>query len=66
MHEKNSQFILLKIPPHVVSLLGKIHALSIEILLIFKPYREKTCLMPYANNKDTDQSYQRLCYTLHR
>ena len=32
MHEKNSQFILLKIPPHVVRLLGKIHALSIEVL----------------------------------
>ena len=32
MHDKNSQFILLKIPPHLVSLLGKIHALSIEVL----------------------------------
>ena len=32
MHEKKSQFILLKISPHVVRLLGKIHALSIEVL----------------------------------
>ena len=48
MHEINSQFILLKIPPHVVRLLGKIHALSIEVLLTVKPYREKTCLTPYA------------------
>ena len=32
MHEKDSQFILLKIPPHVVRLLGKIYALSIEVL----------------------------------
>ena len=32
MHDKNSQFILLKIPSHLVSLLGKIHALSIEVL----------------------------------
>ena len=33
MHEKKkSQFILLKIPPHLVGLLGKIHALSIEVL----------------------------------
>ena len=32
MHDKNSQFILLKIPPHLVSLLGKIHALSKEVL----------------------------------
>ena len=32
MHEKNSQFILLKISPHLVRLLGKIHALSIEVL----------------------------------
>ena len=35
MHENNSQFILLKIPPHVVRLSGKIykiHALSIEVL----------------------------------
>ena len=32
MHETNSQFILLKIPPHSVRLLGKIHALSIEVL----------------------------------
>ena len=34
MHEKNSQFILLKIPSHLVRLLGKIHALSIEVLTI--------------------------------
>ena len=34
MHEKKSQFILLKIPPHVVRLLGKIHALSIEVLCV--------------------------------
>ena len=33
MHEKNSQFILLKIPPNLLSLLGKIHALSIEVLI---------------------------------
>ena len=33
MHEKNSQFILLKIPPNLPSLLGKIHALSIEVLI---------------------------------
>ena len=32
MDEKNSQFILLKIPPNLVRLLGKIHALSIEVL----------------------------------
>ena len=32
MHEKNAQFIFLKIPPHLVRLLGKIHALSIEVL----------------------------------
>ena len=32
MHEKNSQFILLKFQPHLVRLLGKIHALSIEVL----------------------------------
>ena len=32
MHKKKSQFILLKIPPHVVRLSGKIHALSIEVL----------------------------------
>ena len=31
MHEKNSQFILLKISPHLVRLSGKIHALSIEV-----------------------------------
>ena len=31
-----AQFILLKIPPHLVRLLGKIHALSIEVL--YKPY----------------------------
>ena len=31
MHEKKSQFIHLKIPPHLVGLLGKIHALSIEV-----------------------------------
>ena len=30
MHEKNSQFILLKIPPHLVRLLGKIHALFLS------------------------------------
>ena len=36
MHEKNSQFILLRIPPHLVRLLGKIHALSIEVLRIPK------------------------------
>ena len=30
--KKKSQFILQKIPPHVVRLLGKIHALSIEVL----------------------------------
>ena len=33
MHEKNSQFILLKFQPHLVRLLGKIHALSIEVLV---------------------------------
>ena len=32
MHEKKSQFIHLKIPPHLARLLGKIHALSIEVL----------------------------------
>ena len=32
MHEKNSQFILLKIPPHLIRLLGKINALIIEVL----------------------------------
>ena len=32
MHEKKSQFIGLKITPHVVRPLGKIHALSIEVL----------------------------------
>ena len=32
--KKKSQFILLKIPHHVVRLSGKIHALSIEILLL--------------------------------
>ena len=32
MHETNSQFILLRIPPHLVRLLGKIHALSTEVL----------------------------------
>ena len=36
MHEKNSQFILLKIPPNLLGLLGKIHALSIEVLYVFK------------------------------
>ena len=40
MHEKKkkkkkSQFILLKIPPHLVIILGKIHALSIEVLTVF-------------------------------
>ena len=34
MHETSSQFILLKIPLHSVRLLGKIHALSIEVLCI--------------------------------
>ena len=34
MHEKIAQFILLKIPPHLVILLGKIHALSIQVLRI--------------------------------
>ena len=32
MHENNAQFILLKIPPHFVRLLGKIHTLTIEVL----------------------------------
>ena len=32
MHENNSQFILLKIPPPLVRLLGKIHVLGIEVL----------------------------------
>ena len=32
MKKKQSQFILLKIPPHLVRLLGKIHALSIDVL----------------------------------
>ena len=32
MHEKKSQFILLKIPPLLFRLLGKIQALSIEVL----------------------------------
>ena len=35
MDEKNSQFILLKIPPNLVRLLGKIHALSIEVLATY-------------------------------
>ena len=35
MDEKNSQFILLKIPPNLVRLLGKIHALSIEVLCLY-------------------------------
>ena len=38
MHEQNSQLILLKIPPHLVRLLGKMHALSIEVL---QSYTEK-------------------------
>ena len=32
MREKKSQFILLKIPPHLFRLLGKIHASGIEVL----------------------------------
>ena len=36
MHEKKSQFILLKIPPNLLNLLGKIHALSIEVLVSAK------------------------------
>ena len=37
MHETNSEFILLKIPSHSVRLLGKIHALSIEVFDQIKP-----------------------------
>ena len=33
--KKKSQFILLKIPSHLVRLLGKIQALSIEVLYVF-------------------------------
>ena len=32
MHEKDAQFVFLKIPPNSVRLLGKIHTLSIGIL----------------------------------
>ena len=32
MHEKNCTIHTLKNPPHLVTLLGKIHALSIEVL----------------------------------
>ena len=33
MHEKKLQFILLKISPHVVRRLGKIHTVSIEVII---------------------------------
>ena len=34
MHEKNCTIHTLKNPPHLVTLLGKIHALSIEVLIL--------------------------------
>ena len=46
MHETNSQFILLKIPPHLVRLLGKIHALSIEVLFNRGKYPFVLILIP--------------------
>ena len=43
--KQNAQFIFLKIPPRLVTLLGKVHALSIEVLYkardFFKNKKEK-------------------------
>ena len=47
--KKNSQFILLKIPPHLVSLLGKIHALSIEVLSAYHRCNMKQALSLAGN-----------------
>ena len=44
-----AQFILLQIPPHLVRLLGKIHALSIEVLSKLAKWREKVGeMLPYV------------------
>ena len=63
MHEKNCTIHTLKNPPHLVTLLGKIHALSIEVL---KPEVKKIVSIFWVQNELTSPRGNRLAVKAHK